>query len=349
MTKNVIQLNGNTYDIQTGKLVTAADSSSPTAPPAKPNQNRASTSSSVARQSKRPAHHPVQNPASKQPRKADTLMRTSVKKPQKNQSADGISAPSVQRRKMLDTPRFERANRVNKSEHVHKFSPQPSQSSPQTTPDASPQQEMATQQPTSSPPTARRTDPVPTPRQALEQSALARAESHNQTAPTNPTSTLKRLWRRLLDAPAGLRYTAASLLLIGGLATIAYASLPYMSVQLASSRSEVSASLPDYKPSGFQLSGNVEYSPDHVALQYHSISDSRSFRINKQKTDWNSDSLRTSFVEEKGLYQTIPSNEKTIYIYNESNATWIDNDVWYTIEGASSLSSDQLLRLANSL
>lgn len=348
MTKNVIQLNGNTYDIHTGKLVTAADSSPSGSTLAKKDTPTTSATPPADRQSERPKHHPTQNPAPKPTRKSHTLMRTSVAKPQKNQTTEAPPTPSVQGRRMVDTPRFERANRVNKSEHVHKFSPHTSQPSQHQVP-AVPVQAKATEQRATLPSAAPQTKHTQTPRQALEQSALARAESHTQTSPANSVSVLKRFWQRLLDAPARLRYTVASLLLIGGLASIGYVSLPYMSVQLASSRSDVSASLPDYKPSGFQLSKDVEYGPDHVALQYHSVSDSRSFRINKQKTDWTSDSLRTSFVEKKGLYQTIPSNEKTVYIYNESNATWVDDDVWYTIEGASSLTSDQLLRLANSL
>jgi len=38
-----------------------------------------------------------------------------------------------------------------------------------------------------------------------------------------------------------------------------------------------------------------------------------------------------------------------IYVYNGSNATWINNGVRYTIEGDSSLSIDQLLKITASI
>jgi hypothetical protein len=39
----------------------------------------------------------------------------------------------------------------------------------------------------------------------------------------------------------------------------------------------------------------------------------------------------------------------TIYMYDGSHATWVNQGVWYTIEGDSLLDTEQLLRIATSL
>ncbi|MCA1807798.1 MAG: DUF4367 domain-containing protein, partial [Actinobacteria bacterium] len=240
-------------------------------------------------------------------------------------------------------------SRAVKSAYIQKFSAQENAtSSNQLSADANNDRTEAQQAPYSEPKQQQQQDSPSQPRSLADQ-AVDNATSHEQTYDGSSQSRISRLWDRLVDAPTSVRYGLASLLMVGGLATFGYMSLPYLSVQIASSQSDVAASLPEYKPSGFELNKNVEYSPNHIALQYDSISDNRTFRINKEKTDWTSESLRRSFVETKGLYQAVPSNGKTIYIYNESNATWVDGGVWYNIEGSSSLNSDQLLRLANSL
>ena len=48
-------------------------------------------------------------------------------------------------------------------------------------------------------------------------------------------------------------------------------------------------------------------------------------------------------------YQTKEEKGRTVYIYDDSNATWVDGGIWYQIEGDSSLSSDQLLNIVASM
>jgi len=108
--------------------------------------------------------------------------------------------------------------------------------------------------------------------------------------------------------------------------------------------------MPSYKPGGFALSGPITYSTGKISVSYQSNSDNRSYRVTQSNSAWNSETLLDNFVAvNRRAYQTFQDRGKTIYIYDGSNATWVDRGVWYQIEGASSLSSDQLLRIANSL
>lgn len=357
MTKNVIQLNGNTYDISSGKLISSNKSTDTPRPRSsvyvdgyiKPQKKPKQRTEQIA-----------QNPVKKPIGKSQTLMRNAVSKPaQQTDSEQKHQNPlhaTQQKRSFVNFGRIERAARSAKSSAVRKFNPvsqDEAQHRPENLPQqpqnrSNPQQVNSTATPSTKSNEQNQQESSQSRKQTLEQNALARATSHEKTY-DDKRSFMSR-WRQMIrDAPAQMRYGAAALLMIGGIGVIGYASMPYASVRIASSRSSVNASLPAYRPSGFALNRTVEYSPEHIALQYDSVSDGRTFHIKKEQTNWTSESLRASFVETKGLYQTIPSNGKTIYIYNDSNATWVDGGVWYKIEGASSLNSDQLLRLANSL
>ncbi len=59
-------------------------------------------------------------------------------------------------------------------------------------------------------------------------------------------------------------------------------------------------------------------------------------------------SLTNHVLTNKQPFQTFQDAGKTIYIYEDSKATWVNGGVWYQINGNASLTSDQLLRIANS-
>jgi hypothetical protein len=129
-----------------------------------------------------------------------------------------------------------------------------------------------------------------------------------------------------------------------------YTYLPELSVRFAAARAGLSASLPKYSPAGFDLKGPIEYSAGKVAVNFKANADQRGYKVTQQTSNWNSQALMTNFVTAKNQpYQTYQDKGKTIYIYDNSNATWVDGGVWYQIEGNASLTSDQLLRIADSL
>jgi hypothetical protein len=186
-------------------------------------------------------------------------------------------------------------------------------------------------------------------REQLLNSALAKATSHEQ--PKIKKARLHhRIARKLGLRPKVLNAAAVVVasLLLGGF--FVYQNLPNLAVRMAAARAGFPASLPSYQPAGFSLKGPIEYAPGQLTLNFRSNSDKRNFQVKQQPSNWNSETLLDTYVAKSNEpYQTYQNNGKTIYIYNGSSATWVDAGVWYKVEGNSSLTSDQLIKIADSL
>jgi hypothetical protein len=183
----------------------------------------------------------------------------------------------------------------------------------------------------------------------LVTAALRNARSHEANQPF-----AKKPKKRLSHKLGFKRHTAnlamgalAALLLVG---FFVYQNVPNLSMRLASTRAGFNAQLPGYQPSGFSQEKLVSYSPGKITVNFHSNSDDRAFQLTQQVSNWNSQALADNYLAKNGKqYQTLESGGKTIYIYNGDSATWVNGGVWYQIEGQSSLSSDQILKIANSI
>ena len=47
-------------------------------------------------------------------------------------------------------------------------------------------------------------------------------------------------------------------------------------------------------------------------------------------------------------YQVVVGGGRTVYLYGSRNATWVNNGLWYVLQGNDSLSNQQLVQLATS-
>jgi hypothetical protein len=181
------------------------------------------------------------------------------------------------------------------------------------------------------------------------QNALEHATGHTQPK-AKKTRAHHKLAHKMGVKPRFVSAGAAlvSVLLIGGF--FAYQNVPNLAMRVAAAKAGVQGGLPDYKPSGFSIKGPIQFTSGQVTIAYKSNSDDRSFSVVQRSSDWNSEALLKNYVAvDNRPYQTYQDDNKTIYIYDGSNATWVDQGVWYQIEGKSALSSDQLLRMATSL
>ena len=139
----------------------------------------------------------------------------------------------------------------------------------------------------------------------------------------------------------------AVLLLIG---FFAYQNVPNMSMRLAATRAGFDARMPNYQPSGFSLQGPIEYGPGHITVSFGSHSDERQYNLTQKVSNWTSEALAENFLARADTpYQTFRERGKTVYIYGDNNATWVNGGVWYQIEGNANLSSEQLLNIINSI
>ena len=278
----------------------------------------------------------------RKPERSKTLMRHAVKKPQ-SLKPDSSSAPTnhIALHNTSTHRRLERATHIPQNPTISKFGPA-----------SKVVKKFAHVLPVKEPPTMNEA-PV---NQLFPNKTINPFHNalHNATAHTQPKlkkrSLRSRAAHKLKVSTRTINVGAASLavVLLGGF--IAYQNVPNVAVRVAASRAGVHAGLPGYQPAGFSLKGSIQAHPGQVILTYHSNSDDRQFKVSQSSSSWNNESLVENFVAvNQRPYQTYEKDGKTIFIYNDNNATWVDKGVWYQVEGKSSLNSDQLLRLATSL
>lgn len=363
--QHVIELNGQKYDALTGKIVTvvAHSDSSPTAAPKRNGKHvdgfvrRKNTASPAATAPNRgPAPHAPAAKVHKTTERSKTLMRTSVKKPvthkihakaqvTKPVVTQAAAAPNTETIVPAINPgRIFRANHITQSNLIRKFSDKPLAAiktahlpvRPAPT-DAPALQAVAT-------PIGQ---PAPTTRNPFD-TALELANSHFQPK-VRKVRAHERLAKKLHVKPGIITASIAGLAVLVGGSYWAYQNVPNVAMRVATTKSGVSANLPDYQPSGFSLKGPIAAAPGQVSINYQSNSDDRAFQVVQRNTDWNSQSLLDNFVNhEQQQYQTMQVKGRTIYLY-DSNATWVDGGVWYQIKGDATLSRDQMLRIVDGL
>lgn len=364
MGQNILEINGKRYDVLSGKLIGNEQSASTPAKASSPKAHSGQVLDGFVKYPQKSPHHPAapSHAVHAKNSRSKTLMRRAVKKPlpsgpthtRKNYTVYQPSAKvdlKQNRGAQIDSIRAGRAADVPKSNLVSKFgdvrghiikrvAPLPVKPAP-----AHPQAALHTV----SVPIDR-----PRPQAVVPESAnpfdlaLQNADSHTLQRSKKP-SLRQRAARKLRISPRSLTIATGVFitLFLGGL--VAYQNIPQLAIRMASTRAGVRANLPSYQPSGFSLSGPVQYGGGVVTLNYESNSDDRNFRVVQKNSDWNSRSLLENFVAAKDSYQTFQDKGRTVFVYDGSNATWVNGGVLYQIEGESELSSDQLRRIVSSL
>ena len=175
--------------------------------------------------------------------------------------------------------------------------------------------------------------------------ALASASSHEQPAPKERASAKVRRGARKRRKALSIAAAIAVFVLLAGF--VAYQSRASIQLQLASAKAGFSIATPQYKPSGFAL-GKVSYSPGTASLAYSN--GTKQFDVTQKQSNWDSQTLLDNYVATAGKsYQGFQANGRTVYIYGDGNATWVNGGIWYQIHADSSLSSDQLVKIAASM
>jgi hypothetical protein len=294
--------------------------------------------------------------------KSKTLMRSVVQKP--NHSAMGqklvasspltvSNAPQVTQKNSISSLDIERQNRANqsaKSTLVSRFSSSTTESAEKLEEIIKPAEINVSPEVIETPP-APKSPPVIDPmvkasRQAqpsmkLFEQALSQATAH-QEPPIEKRSS--KLAKRLSLSLAGILIV----LVAGGF--LVYHNVPRIDLFVASSRAGFTATTPGYSPAGYDLA-NVSSADGVINASYHSNSDSRAYTIKERDTTWDSNTLLDSYVV--GVagqnYETVQSAGRTIYIYGNKDATWVNGGIWYVITDNNSLSDQQLIQLATSM
>lgn len=181
------------------------------------------------------------------------------------------------------------------------------------------------------------------------QKALEQAAAHElPPAPAKNRAHATRRKRPRSRRLVNISAAALAVVLVGGF--LAYQNTANLKLHLASSKAGFAATLPSYHPAGFSV-GRFAYSPGNVTINFHSNSgNDRSFALTEQPSGWNSSTLLNEFVAtESDSYQTVQTGGRTVYIYGQNKATWVNGGVWYQVDSKGALSTRQLANLASSM
>lgn len=315
MTKNeTTTVNGQLYDTRTGLPVTATTpqrTDRPTAP------HRPATA----------LHGGAQ--------KSKTLRRVPPKKPQP-ETLSPLVAKRPQHRS-LDIARHPQVKKVA-------LAPIKAPEVPDIAPRMHPHVEKANQH-VAAKKTAHQSLPqnAPTPKEVKE-AEIARVL---ENAPTRKERRTKK--QRSARHKKVTRLSAVIIAIIVILGVIVWINLPMLSVRFAASQTGVSAAIPHYTPEGFRLQLPVATKDNHVTITYASADSKTSFALEQSNSSWNSDAVRAMVEQDsKGRFLTSRDRGITVYTY-DGNAAWVNRGILYTIDGDAELSSDAIMRIANSL
>jgi hypothetical protein len=337
---NIIEINGKRYDARSGALL--SDGGAAGVRPAKPE----------APAVKKPTMHDVVRPRAKSggrhtPTPAHTLMRSAVKKPtaaprQHSKAQTALRKPPLAAVKVsksahrVDHGRLQQASHVPKSHLIKHFAPLPP-----TTIETVPPPAPVHPAPPAAHRAAHHAKPAAKARTTADllEHALQHATSHEQPPAAPRHSRRKRA--------LGIGGAAA---LVAVLITVTISqNLPNLRLQMASARAGFDASLPGYQPSGYSLD-QLDYSQGVVATSFRSNSDDRSYTLTEKRSEWDSQTLRAQFVAPlDNHYQSVTAGGRTIYLYGNHNASWVNAGIWYQVQADGALSDHQLIQLATSL
>ncbi len=354
--QNIIEINGNKYDAVSGKLLNSSPKSSST-PKNKivDGFSKPSSKKSYVSQRKTPV-----SSAKKPVQKSKTLMRSAVKKPTASTKHSKTTQVASIRKPSLNTPkqRQQNAKKTKQSELVSHYGENLARSSvsKQVKPLSVKQQSTsahgthhkAKQKNSSQAKNLAHKGGISAASVMIDK-ALADANSHENKTHKKEKKH-HRVAKKLGISAKAMAISSAVLagVLLGGFYAIQ--NVPNLSMRVAATRAGFNASMPGYSPSGFSFSGPINYSPGQVTVTFKSNTDDRNFSLKQTASNWNSDALLSNFVAtDNQKYQTYQDRGRTLYIYDGSNATWVDNGIWYQIEGSSQLTTDQLVRIAASL
>lgn len=368
--KNYIVLNGKHYDAVTGALIKSVNNPShathtrvshpvkPAVPKPKVPAAHAvhPTAEKLAKKTSARQHHHVATKvhATRKPQNAKTLMRHAVQKPSHDpkphvrrtyplakQGSGALIKPKISVAS-VDSVRSRRAQDVHKSKHVARFA------TAATTPVATKVQPLAIKAaPVLRPAVQHKVQHAAHPpktmhekKSAILEQALANATSHEEKA---PAAKRRFKHKRLVSSLAGM---AAVLVVVG---FVAYLNKASVELQVASVKAGFQASLPGYTPTGYERK-SAQASDGKVAINFTSPSSNGGFTLTQEASSWDSQTLFDSVVaQDNTTYQTVQSHGRTIYIYGEDKAAWVDGGILYKVNGNTKLNSDQVISLATSM
>jgi len=170
-----------------------------------------------------------------------------------------------------------------------------------------------------------------------------KAKQHHHHAKSHAKPHRNKVARFMSIASASV-----AVLLLGAYFT--YLNMPALSTRVAAAQAGIGAGYPGYTPSGYSLNGPVAYQQGSVTMKFAANAGPQNYTLSQTHSDWDSSALLEDYVSPQAgsNYITTTTGGLTIYSY-DSTSVWVNNGILYTIHGNSTLSDEQIQRIAASL
>ena len=140
--------------------------------------------------------------------------------------------------------------------------------------------------------------------------------------------------------------TVFALFILAGF--IAYQRVPDVAIRVAASKAGFNATVPNNVAAGYSYKGPMKVDNESITINYMN-KQSRQYEVTQEPTSWTNDSLLSKYIKTTNQpYQTYYDSNMTVYIYENNNATWIKDGVWFVLKSDGSLTKEQLLSIASS-
>ena len=187
--------------------------------------------------------------------------------------------------------------------------------------------------------------PIPTPDAKPQPSLREMAAQLSSPAEIKDNQEKKQAFQR----PVSIGAAALVVVIMGGY--IWASNYNNLSIRTASQRAGIVASLPNYTPSNYKLDGPISYGTGFVSFNLKNGKETnKSIAVIQRKSDWDSASLLELYVAPKSKdYVAVDSQGLKIYLYGDGQATWVNQGLQYVVQANSSLSREQIVKMAESL
>lgn len=187
--------------------------------------------------------------------------------------------------------------------------------------------------------------PLPEPETRPQPSLKEMAAQLSSPAEIDASNEKKRAVKR----PISIGAAALTVFIMGGYIWVN--NYHNLSIRTASQRAGIVATLPHYTPSGYKLNGPISYGTGFVSFNLKNNKDAnKNVAVIQRKSDWDSASLLELYVSPKTKdYVAVDSQGLKIYLYGDGQATWVNKGLQYVVQANSSLSRDQIVKMAESL
>lgn len=348
---NTIEINGKLYDARTGKPIGSDEKNIVKDAVKKRTKKMAAATGTIDgfRAAKKPvkkvvvsdkkASRSTLNSMKRGPKQSVTLHRGIVQQPAKAMPTAATKVaqpPKVQSTalKAAKNPAYERAQKIEKSPLISRFGAPVQKQTIQT------EKKQTDEKP------VKNTAPQPN-SEPKKETPLQTALTHAASSPPPKQKAAKRPRKKAKLAGIGSAVLAGCLLA----AYVAYLNIPSISMRVAAHQAGFAATLPGYRPTGYSFRGPIEYHPGQVTINFQAANGVKMFSLSQQETTWDSTALLENYVaKHTAQYVTYQDRGLTIYIYDGSNASWVNGGKMYTINAENTqLDTDQILKLATSM